>query len=124
MKIKLLLISIPFLLMACKLGPLLLGVTPTATATATATENVIPTAAPASTETPSGAPTFALIPTQVPPPTAITCPKGTDLNRSTNTCYYATRTPKPQQNFCADYKGKPGCVSHGCKWDAKTGSCS
>lgn len=123
MKIKWLLLGIPFVLMACKLGPMLLGVNPTATPTPTATAAEPPTLAPASTETPSPFPTFAPISTQVPPPTAITCPKGTDLNRSTNTCFYATRTLDPDSIICTDYAGKAGCINHGCSWDAKSGSC-
>ena len=120
MKIKWLFIVLAVLPLACNLGPLLLNATPTATATATAS----PTPTPTSTETPSAPPTMALIPTQAPPPTAITCPKGTELNRSTNTCFYVTRTPNPENIICADYKGKAGCISHGCSWNSKAGTCS
>ena len=119
MKIKWLFIGLPFLLLACNLGPLL----PNATATPTATETPSPTVTPASTETPSAAPTFAALPTQVPPPTAITCPKGTELRSSENGCYYVTRTPDPDKIYCPDYPHKSGCVNHGCSWNAKDGTC-
>ena len=120
MKIKWLFIGLAVLPLACNIGPLLLGATPTATATASA----IPTLAPASTETPTVAPTAYFMPTQVPAATAINCPKGTELRPSENRCFYVTRTPKPQDIYCPAYTHKSGCINHGCSWNAKTGVCS
>ena len=122
MKIKVLFIGLAVLPLACNLGPLLWETTPTPTATATA--SAIPTLAPASTETPTVAPTAYLIPTQAPAPTAINCPKGTELRPAENRCFYVTRTPKPQDIYCPEYKNKSGCINHGCTWNAKTGVCS
>jgi hypothetical protein len=120
MKIKWLFIGLAFLPLACSLGPLLREANPTATPTATA----IPTLAPASTEAPTVAPTLGLIPTQIPPPTSITCPRGTELRVSENKCFYVTRTPKPEDIYCPEYPNKAGCVKHGCSWNAETGTCT
>ena len=120
MKIRCWLVSLAFVLLACNLGPLLLEATPTAPATATP----IPTLAPTSTETPTAAPTAYFIPTQVPAPTAITCPKGTELRPSVNRCFYVTRTPKPENRYCPQFTHKWSCINNGCSWDAKAGVCS
>jgi hypothetical protein len=123
MKIKWLFIGLAVLPLACNLGPLILGTTPTETPTATATTTEIPTLAPLSTDTPAVSPTAYLIPTVVPSPTGLTCPKGTALNLSDNRCYYATRTPRPQDIHCPDYANKAACLKHGCTWNPSGGEC-
>ena len=126
MKMRWLFLGLSILPLACRLGPLILGAGPTATptATATATETASPTFAPASTEAPTLAPTAFLIPTVVPSPTALTCPKGTSLNLTDNRCYFATRTPKPEDIYCPEYQNKAACLKHGCSWNAVKSECT
>jgi hypothetical protein len=65
-----------------------------------------------------------LIPTVAPSPTALTCPKGTSLNPSDNRCYFATRTPKPEDIYCPEYGNKSACLKHGCSWNAVKSECT
>lgn len=107
---------------ACGPGGLL-GPTVTPSPTATINPPLSATWTPTFTSTATPTSTATGTPTETLTPTAVSCPKGTVLRASVNSCFYATRTRKPE-NACQDYHTAAECSSHACTWIRKTGTCS
>jgi len=114
-------LAVMLLASACGPGELLgSAVTPSPTETTSPTLTLTSTV----TSTSTAAATATAAATQTLSSTAVICPNGTVLRPSLNRCFYASRTPKPKLDACLSYKKASDCISNGCGWNKKTGTCS